>query len=120
MELWPLFFCMALVHYTEMIALEDEDTEGYKSSDHCMRMETGIGWTSGSWFDPVERGAVEDTERARIDALRADKRLPKVFFDIAIKSMPIGRVEMVLFSDIAPLAAENFRVFCTGDWCLLH
>ena len=38
----------------------------------------GVGWTSGSWFDPAERAAVEANEKARLDALRADKKLPKV------------------------------------------
>jgi peptidyl-prolyl isomerase H (cyclophilin H) len=35
--------------------------------------------------------------------------LPLVFFDVTIKGQPAGRIEMVLFSDIAPRSAENFR-----------
>ena len=78
-------------------------------------MCSAIGWTSGLSYDLDEWNAAEEAERSRIKAFREDKRLPKVFFDIAIKGMPIGRVEMVLFTDVAPLAAENFRAFCTGE-----
>jgi cyclophilin family peptidyl-prolyl cis-trans isomerase len=29
--------------------------------------------------------------------------------DVEIKKQPVGRIEMVLFSDVSPRAAENFR-----------
>ena len=28
---------------------------------------------------------------------------------------PVGRMEFVLFSDVAPRSAENFRQLCTGE-----
>eukprot|EP01026_Neomeris_dumetosa_P055415 TRINITY_DN503_c0_g1_i1.p2 TRINITY_DN503_c0_g1~~TRINITY_DN503_c0_g1_i1.p2 ORF type:complete len:193 (+),score=21.26 TRINITY_DN503_c0_g1_i1:61-579(+) len=40
---------------------------------------------------------------------------PKVFFDIAAGSTPLGRIEMELFADIVPNTAENFRCLCTGE-----
>lgn len=33
---------------------------------------------------------------------------------ISVRGRPIGRIEIVLFQDVAPLAAENFRALCTG------
>lgn len=47
--------------------------------------------------------------------LRADERLPLVFFDVEIKGKPVGRIEFVLFTDVSPRCAENFRQFCTGE-----
>lgn len=41
--------------------------------------------------------------------LRNNESLPLVYFDIAIKNVSVGRMEMVLFSDVAPRHAENFR-----------
>jgi hypothetical protein len=35
--------------------------------------------------------------------------LQLVFLDVEIKQKPVGRIEMVLFSDVSPRAAENFR-----------
>ncbi|KAJ3013576.1 hypothetical protein HKX48_005662 [Thoreauomyces humboldtii] len=40
---------------------------------------------------------------------------PKVFFDIAADSQPLGRVVMELRADVAPKTAENFRALCTGE-----
>ena len=34
---------------------------------------------------------------------------PIVFFDISISGNPIGRLKFMLFADIVPKTAENFR-----------
>lgn len=47
--------------------------------------------------------------------LKANTTLPLVFFDVAIKGMEVGRIEMALFTDQSPRAAENFRALCTGE-----
>ncbi len=70
---------------------------------------------SGSTFDEQERAAIQGEEAKRLKTLRANKQLPLVYFDVTIMGRPIGRIEFVLYSDVAPLAAENFRQFCTGD-----
>ena len=41
--------------------------------------------------------------------------LPKVFFDISIDNQPIGRIIILLRSDICPKTCENFRCLCTGE-----
>ncbi|KAJ2160949.1 cytochrome P450 cyp2 [Coemansia sp. RSA 552] len=40
---------------------------------------------------------------------------PKVFFDVSIQDAPAGRIEFVLFADVVPKTAENFRQLCTGQ-----
>ena len=44
-----------------------------------------------------------------------NKDRPRVFFDIQVGGVPLGRVVFELFSDIAPRTAENFRALCTGE-----
>ena len=39
---------------------------------------------------------------------------PRVFLDISIDDREVGRVVLALRPDAAPLAAENFRLLCTG------
>merc|ERR1712055_739648 len=36
-------------------------------------------------------------------------------FDIEAGGQPLGRIVMVLRSDVVPKTAENFRVLCTGE-----
>jgi len=40
---------------------------------------------------------------------------PVVFFDVTIGGASKGRIEMVLYANIVPKTAENFRCLCTGE-----
>jgi peptidylprolyl isomerase len=40
---------------------------------------------------------------------------PIVFFDINTNNQFLGRIEIILRSDIVPNTAENFRCLCTGE-----
>ncbi|KAJ8586985.1 hypothetical protein M405DRAFT_742649 [Rhizopogon salebrosus TDB-379] len=40
---------------------------------------------------------------------------PRVFFDFAIDTEPVGRIIFELYNDTAPKTAENFRALCTGE-----
>ena len=42
-------------------------------------------------------------------------RSRQIFLDVAIDGKPVGRIEAVLFMKESPLAAENLRVFCSGE-----
>ena len=39
----------------------------------------------------------------------------KCFLDVSIGGSPVGRIEVDLFGEIAPKAAENFRALATGE-----
>lgn len=39
----------------------------------------------------------------------------RVFFDIEVGGLPMGRIIFELFSDICPITSENFRALCTGE-----
>lgn len=40
---------------------------------------------------------------------------PRVFFDIEVGGLPMGRIVFELFADICPITCENFRSLCTGE-----
>jgi cyclophilin family peptidyl-prolyl cis-trans isomerase len=40
---------------------------------------------------------------------------PRVFFDISVSNVNVGRIVMELFNDVAPRTAENFRQIVTGE-----
>ena len=39
----------------------------------------------------------------------------RCFLDVSIGGTPAGRIDIELYGDIAPLAAENFRALCTRE-----
>lgn len=39
----------------------------------------------------------------------------RVFFDIQIGSLEVGRVAFELYNDVVPKTADNFRALCTGE-----
>lgn len=39
----------------------------------------------------------------------------RCFMDVSIGGSPVGRLEIELYGEIAPKAAENFRCLCTGE-----
>jgi len=40
---------------------------------------------------------------------------PRVFFDMTVGGVPIGRIVIELRADICPRTCENFRQLCTGE-----
>ena len=40
---------------------------------------------------------------------------PRVFFDISVGNVTLGRIVIELFADLVPKTAENFRQLVTGD-----
>jgi hypothetical protein len=76
----------------------------------------GLAWVSGAKFAESEFEEAarihhirQASEASFLRNLHDNETLPLVFFDIVIKAIPVGRIEMTLFSDVSPRAAENFR-----------
>ena len=40
----------------------------------------------------------------------------KVFMDIDINQIPVGRIVFGLYGEVAPRTSENFRGLCTGEY----
>ncbi|XP_043268506.1 peptidyl-prolyl cis-trans isomerase G [Venturia canescens] len=40
---------------------------------------------------------------------------PRVFFDIEVGGLPMGRIIFELYADVCPETCENFRALCTGE-----
>lgn len=73
--------------------------------------EKGVQGKRCSSIDPlalVSGITMPDSEVSKNDEVR-------VFFDIAISDIRVGRVIFQLFTDHAPKTAENFRALCTGE-----
>lgn len=77
-----------------------------------------VGWTSGALFAPsaaAEATAQAAADAAAVHALRYAPGHPRVFLDVEIDGVGVGRLEMQLFTSVAPRAANNFLAMCRGD-----
>jgi len=59
--------------------------------------------------------AKKKDEETRLKELKSDKRLPLVYFEVEIQGRKVGRIEMVLFTDVSPRCAHNFHLLVTGE-----
>ncbi|CAJ1345301.1 unnamed protein product [Effrenium voratum] len=71
-----------------------------------------LGWKIGN----KDIGASFTKHRDRTDVVAdyAPGR-PRVYLDIAIDGVAVGRIVCELFNDAVPKTAENFRLLCTGS-----
>ena len=46
----------------------------------------------------------------------SDHANSKVYLDISVGGMPVGRLNIELYNDVCPVASENFRGLCTGEY----
>ncbi|KAF5834216.1 cyclophilin-type peptidyl-prolyl cis-trans isomerase [Dunaliella salina] len=86
------------------------------------RRSPAVAWVSGVLYTNAQmeeyksnKQARLGNEGARLATLKANKSLPLVWMDVSLKGTPLGRVEIVLFRDVSPLASENLRRLCTGE-----
>ena len=59
-----------------------------------------------------EESVVDVTLSSKLEEKKAN---PQVFFDIKIGNSDVGRIVMILRSDVVPKTAENFRQLCTME-----
>ena len=86
------------------------------------RRGVDVPWMSGTCVTEGRRIKAEElakrmaeTEEERLARLHGNMSLPLVYFDVNIKDEHIGKIQMVLYPDISPRSAENFRQLVTGE-----
>lgn len=78
-------------------------------------------WAEDAWLQEHAGKTLEkDTktgegEKSGEPPAKKAKQNPQVYFDIKIGSEKVGRIIMMLRSDIVPRTAENFRCLCTHE-----
>jgi len=61
-------------------------------------------------------GGREGLYQDRPDTTWKGQTRPRVFFDLSVSGLPVGRVVFELWPDLTPICAENFRALCTGEY----
>lgn len=84
-------------------------------------------WAEDAWLQKYAGKTIEGEEETAsstnvesvtvTEAVPEEKKNPnpQVYFDIKIGNSDVGRIVMLLRSDIVPKTAENFRQLCTSE-----
>ncbi|CAM8894418.1 unnamed protein product [Rhodiola kirilowii] len=67
------------------------------------------------WVRKENNSLTEKNKTLEENSRGANSRNPKVFLDMNLRGVPVGRVVFKLFWDTKPGTAEIFRGFCTGQ-----
>ncbi|KAK7592999.1 hypothetical protein V9T40_007751 [Parthenolecanium corni] len=74
-------------------------------------------WADDDW---LQKHAGKSVDEMRAEAEKENQeegkvKNPQVYFDIKVGNRDIGRITMLLRSDVVPRTAENFRCLCTHE-----
>uniref|UniRef100_V5HJA9 Peptidyl-prolyl cis-trans isomerase E n=1 Tax=Ixodes ricinus TaxID=34613 RepID=V5HJA9_IXORI len=74
-------------------------------------------WSEDSWLRQHAGETLNEDEEGAATAETEDKAKanPQVYFDVSVDGQEIGRVRILLYKDVVPLTAENFRCLCTHE-----
>ena len=62
------------------------------------------------------RLVLTDSTAATLDVVASPPKITsRCYLDVTIGDTPAGRMEIDVYGDVAPKAAENFRCLCTGE-----
>ena len=107
---------LSVVRTIEKMGTRDGRTKKTVKIVRCGEMDSDGKDTSSSSSSSGGGGSAESGTRQQPRGTMAQRgKLPHVFFDVAVKGRPIGRIIMKLRSDVVPKTAENFRCLCTGE-----
>nr|ABM55548.1 putative peptidyl-prolyl cis-trans isomerase E [Maconellicoccus hirsutus] len=73
-------------------------------------------WADDSWLQKYA-GKTEEELKAATESEKDPTKVknPQVYFDVKVGNKEIGRITMMLRSDVVPKTAENFRCLCTHE-----
>ncbi|XP_046666018.1 peptidyl-prolyl cis-trans isomerase E [Homalodisca vitripennis] len=77
-------------------------------------------WSEDTWLQEHAGETLETEADTKTTAVEEDTSVkkhknPQVYFDISIGKVNVGRIIMMLRSDVVPKTAENFRCLCTHE-----
>lgn len=75
-------------------------------------------WADDGWLQEHAGETLETDDNKKTETIGPvvkEKSNPQVYFDISVGKQELGRIIMMLRSDIVPKTAENFRCLCTHE-----
>ena len=92
-----------------------QEEEAKIAAEKKVAMLARMGALKGPPPGPPPRPDPETQATEPVEEEIPDPKIVKVYFDIAVETTRIGRIEFELFSEVVPRTVENFRCLCTGE-----
>lgn len=74
-------------------------------------------WSEDSWLRQHAGETLNEDEEGAATGEASEKATgnPQVYLDVSVDGQEIGRIRILLYKDVVPLTAENFRCLCTHE-----
>lgn len=106
------------VNVAKPMKIKEGSTRAVWSEDSWLRQHAGetLNTKEGDDDDTKEEGEDGVADSDTKEPEKAKKVVnPQVYLDISVDGQEIGRIRIVLYKDVVPLTAENFRCLCTHE-----
>ncbi|KAK8762956.1 hypothetical protein V5799_014140 [Amblyomma americanum] len=104
------------VNIAKPMKIKEGSTRAVWSEDSWLRQHAGETLNTKEDDEDSKEGGEADAESDAKESEKAKNAAnPQVYLDISVDGQEIGRIRIILYKDVVPLTAENFRCLCTHE-----
>lgn len=104
------------VNVAKPMKIKEGSTKAVWSEDSWLRQHAGETLNEDdATAEESQKDPDETTDNANDAETTKKTANPQVYLDVSVDGQEVGRIRIILYKDVVPLTAENFRCLCTHE-----